>query len=255
MIVIMDSYVVRIRLIEELARMNAPVVIKGCILLRMIMADTGISTRRGTKDLDIDWTDLNTDMLQIQGTLNTALSRIEYGLIAVPHREFKQYQVAGFNIMYGEEKVCSCDVNVAACPYTSYYKTPNGVTFIGSSPQNIFADKLQGISTKAVYRRVKDVYDLYLLSHLKIFKVGQTRNILSDRGRELGDFRDFINGTDMMMHAWSKFKGVDNKPDFALLYTRASQFVYPFILLAQNSDKWSSMWDNLFWNGYSWVAQ
>lgn len=242
----MDSYVVRIRLIEELAKLRTPVVIKGCMLLRMIMTNAGITSRRGTKDLDLDWADLDANMAFIQATLNTALINIEYGLYAEPFREFQDGQSAGFKIMYNGSLVCKCDVNIAECPFTSYYTTPTGVNFVGSSLDTILADKLDGISTRSVYRRFKDVYDLYLLSHLKVFNTVQVHNNIVMRGRKLGNFSDFLNGKDQLMHAYSKFKGAENKPDFNVVYMRAYTLAEPFILGAKSK---------MLWDGYAWRHQ
>lgn len=240
----MDSFETRVRLIEELSKLQAPVVFKGCMVLKTLMRDYGVGTRRGTKDLDIDWVDTSMTQEEITETLNKALSRVAFCLRAELFREFKQYQSAGYKVYFGEHEMFRCDVNVSECKHTAVYRTANGVAFTGSAPRNILANKLHATSERVVFRRVKDVYDLYLISHLDVFSISETRQVLEDNGEVLGEFKEFLTGTDMLSHAWSKFKGVENKPDFQVLYDRVTHFIKPFI---------DGVEDNLVWNGTDWV--
>ena len=91
----------------------------------------------------------------------------------------------------------------------------------------MFADKLSAISTEKVFRRIKDVVDLYYLSNTFSFNCADVRQVLKNSGRTLGNFSDFLYGTDALRHAYEKFRfeGGVRKPPFDEVYESVINYI------------------------------
>ena len=50
------------------------------------------------------------------------------------------------------------------------------------------ADKVAAISTDKVFRRIKDVVDLYYVSHVVDFNSEEVLRVIYESGRSIGDF-------------------------------------------------------------------
>lgn len=228
-----DSIALMYRLIESMALLDYPVVFKGAMVLKSLT--NGVrDTERLTKDIDGDW----------QGSITNAtlLDRIQYAvfkmgipdLYVVRKRDFGEGTSAKF-VVYStksDKQLLSMDLGVRNNPSSISYLTVNGVQFRGSNPNKIFADKVTAISNHTVYRRVKDIYDLFLLSGIDGFSTQEINKILPTLRNSLGDFDDFKNGVMKekgLKHAYDMMRSVHNKPDFAYLYSEVYSFCKPFI--------------------------
>jgi hypothetical protein len=89
--------------------------------------------------------------------------------------------------------------------------------------------KMCAISSKLALRRSKDIYDLYLLSFLKGYKIKNIIEICEYQNKEVGDFAIFANNISDLMHAYGELRNVVNKPDFEEVYGRVRDFCLPFI--------------------------
>lgn len=161
-----------VRFIEELSELNAPIVFKGAIVLKTALKDSQIATQRGTRDVDGDWVMSEPTMEVLLNTVSTALSKVgdEYSVVVT--REYGANKSAGFSVQNIEtlEQLFTFDLSVKKNPfYSTYYSTVNGIAFRGATPAKMVADKLHGISTRTVFRRCKDIVDLYLLSSLTCY--------------------------------------------------------------------------------------
>ena len=102
-----------------------------------------------------------------------------------------------------------------------------GLRFRGVSPDQMLADKISAISTSKVFRRIKDVVDLYYLS--QVFELNRDRlhRTLSNSGKTLEDFHGFLYGTTDLRHAYEKFRftGDVNKPSFDEVYAKVNVYL------------------------------
>lgn len=241
----MDTYDLRMRLVAELSAIKAPVVFKGATVLRAILSGSNLSVRKGTKDLDIDWYGEQPTMELFESTLNSVLPSVGAGLRAEPFRWLAEYRAAGFKVVNTDGDtvfridVNSCDATELVCAYMV-----DGAEFVGSSLARILADKLATTSQRVVLRRCKDVYDLYLLSHLSGFSIREIREIHNALGVVMGDFEVFLTRIDELHHAYDKLRGIDDKPDFDIVYNATMRFIRPFI---------DGVSKELFWNGQDWT--
>lgn len=242
----MNEFHLMVRLIEELSKLNIPIIFKGAVVLKTALLGTSITTDRETHDIDGDWVETPPTMQQLEDIINAALCNITTELVALPYREYRPGRSAGFKICdQNKMEAFRIDISIKPNPYYCSYMTVNGIRFNGASPAKMFADKMHGISTNKVFRRLKDVFDLFLLSSLTGYNTQDTYIIYRTVGRELGDFDGFTHRIGDLKHAYEKLHGITNKPDFHVVYDRVYLLAEPFIVGTQQ---------NLTWNGYNWVT-
>ena len=117
------------------------------------------------------------------------------------------------------------DVNRPAIQ-TKVYEVA-GVQFRGVVPTQMIADKLSAISTNKVFRRIKDVVDLYYISKVFTFDKTEVLETLGNGGRTLGTFEEFLCRPDDLRHSYEKFRftGNVNKPSFDEVYCAVKEYI------------------------------
>lgn len=110
------------------------------------------------------------------------------------------------------------DVNRPITP-TQIYEV-DGICFRGVSPLQMIADKVAVVSTDKVFRRIKDVVDLYYISKVFEFDVQKIYSTLNCSERTMGDFQGFLQRKEDLRHSYEKFRfaGGVNKPPFDAVY-------------------------------------
>ncbi len=110
-------------------------------------------------------------------------------------------------------------------PPTQIYEV-EGLRFRGMSPSQMIADKVLAISADRVFRRVKDVVDMYLskVFHFDSAEVAQT---LKNSGKTMGSFHGFLYNTDELKHAYEKFRfeGNVHKPPFEEVFHTVRAYI------------------------------
>lgn len=103
----------------------------------------------------------------------------------------------------------------------------SGLCFKGVIPSQMIADKLSVISVNKVFRRIKDLVDLYYLSHVCDFNSEDVLSMLKNNGKELGKFDGFLNRTKDLKHSYEKFRfaGGVSKPTFEEVYLAVKTFI------------------------------
>ena len=117
------------------------------------------------------------------------------------------------------------DVNRPAQPAKLYEVA--GMQFRGSSPHQMLADKISAVSSDKVFRRVKDLVDLYYLSQVFELDPDLLQKTLLSSGKTLEDFHGFLHGTADLRHAYEKFRftGGVNKPGFDEVYETVKSYL------------------------------
>lgn len=219
------------RVMEELAKADVPIVFKGAMVLNLVTQKNNPSTvERKTKDIDGDWTGDSPTMEQIENALRLAVKRVDSTLDIQAVREYGEKRSAGFKIIDGyHKKVARIDLsvrkNVYSVPYISYV---NKVTITGASLTKMLSDKLHAVSDEHIYRRIKDLLDIYVMSFISDFQTEDIYDIWERTQRIPGDFSHFRNGKKEIAQAYDKIEKITNKPEFEELYTRLSRFLEPF---------------------------
>lgn len=243
----MDSFDLRLQVMHRLWELDAPVVFKGATVLRVALGNCDIGMRVGTKDLDMDWVGHTPTMVELENLMDNALKCID--AICVPVRTLAPHRAAGFRVFRNRQVLFDIDINVTVNPFVCVYATPAGVRFNGASLKKMLADKLSTVSSRLVFRRCKDMYDLYLLSHLRGFKTLEIKEILTNQGVALEGFVEFQLRLAELLHAYEKLRGIEDKPSFDVVYNRVFTFVRPFIsntetALVWTGSEWATLADN-----------
>ncbi len=216
------------RVMEELSNAGIPIVFKGAMVLNLVTRENNPSkVERMTKDIDGDWVGEFPTMEEMEKALQNAVKVVDSSLDVQINRTFCERKSAGFKIVNESgEKVASIDLSVRQnrfCrPYTSYV---NGISITGASLSKMLSDKIYAISGQNVYRRVKDVLDIYVMSFITKVNADELYEIWKETDRELGNFGAYKTQMAELSKAYDKMKGVKNKPDFIDVYQRVNDIV------------------------------
>lgn len=208
-----------------------PISFKGSMVLKACLLEAGYSDEtRHTVDIDANWnSDTPPSAEQMVESLQKALEKSDIDLIVNLYRMYGEKRSAGFELT---EKTTNeilftmdVDVNRPATP-TKIYEV-EGIRFCGVAPSQMIADKLSAISTDKVFRRIKDVVDLYYISKVFEFDTADIAQTLKNSGRTLDNFQGFLNRTDDLRHSYEKFRftGDINKPSFEDIYHSVKAYI------------------------------
>ena len=101
------------------------------------------------------------------------------------------------------------------------------IRFRGSSLIPMLADKLSVISGEKVFRRVKDLIDLYYSAQVYTPDWQEVLQAVKNSGRTLESFDGFLNKSDELQHAYNKFRfdGDVSKPAFEDVYRTVRKYI------------------------------
>jgi hypothetical protein len=208
-----------------------PVSFKGSMVLKAYLLESGYSEdTRHTVDIDANWnSDVTPTMEQIAAAFQKAIDRGDINLTVIPYRKYGDDRSAGFELRdsSSEEVIFTMDVDVnRPMALTKIYEV-SGLRFRGVAPSQMMADKISVVSSDKVFRRIKDVVDLYYISHVCDFNREDVLYILESNERTLGKFDGFLNRPEDLKHSYEKFRfaGDVNKPTFEEVYQTVKTFI------------------------------
>ena len=210
---------------------SIPISFKGSMVLKACLLEAGYSEEtRHTVDIDANWnTDTPPSAEQMTESLQKALQNSGIDLNVNLYRMYGEGRSAGFELTDSVtgEIYFTMDIDVnRPIPPTKIYEV-EGLRFRGAAPSQMIADKLSAISTEKIFRRIKDVVDLYYLSKAFSFDHADVQRALKNSGRTLGNFSDFLYDTDALRHAYEKFRfeGDVRKPPFYEVYESVKAYI------------------------------
>ena len=106
-----------------------------------------------------------------------------------------------------------------------------GLRFRGISPSQILADKISAVSSPRIFRRIKDLVDLYYLSQVYDFDRDKLKQAIQSSGRVLDRFDGFLHSVPELKHAYDKFRftGDVSKPSFSDVYATVKTYIKPLL--------------------------
>ena len=112
----------------------------------------------------------------------------------------------------------------------------------------MLSDKISVISSEKIFRRIKDLYDLHVLLIMYNFELNKIWEIMAKKHKDA----ELVNMLtyeeyDKLNHAYERFRGIDNKPDFSYIFAIAELFLTP----VYNEDR-DLLWDR---EAQSWLDQ
>lgn len=208
-----------------------PISFKGSMVLKACLLEAGYDDEtRHTVDIDANWNSENPPTSeQMVDSLQKAIDKSGIDLEVRIFREAGEKRSAGFELIERStaERLFTMDVDVnRPVPPTKIYEI-EGLRFCGVSPLQMMADKVAVVSTEKVFRRIKDVVDLYYFSKVFEFNVADIKQTLKNSERTLEGFNGFLHKTEELKHSYEKFRfaGDVNKPDFDEVYHNVKAFI------------------------------
>ena len=208
-----------------------PIDFKGSMVLKACLIEAGFHEEiRHTVDIDANWyVDSPPTAEQMIGSLQKALDKAGVDLEVSLYRMYGEGRSAGFELSDRETGdilfTMDIDVNRPAAQ-TRIYEIAE-IRFRGVSVNQMLADKISAVSGDKIFRRVKDVVDLYYLSRVFPFHSADIKQILKDNDRELGSFHGLLHRKSELEHAYDKFRltGDANKPPFDDVYAAVKSYI------------------------------
>lgn len=208
-----------------------PISFKGSMVLKACLLEAGYTEEtRHTVDIDANWNAENPPSAeQMTDSLQRALEESGIDLDVSIYRMYGEGRSAGFELAGKDtgEILFSMDIDVNRPVSPTKIYEVEGLRFRGVSPSQMIADKLSIISTDKVFRRIKDVVDIYYISKVFDFDRDDVMQTLKDSGRTLDTFHGFLHRTEDLRHSYEKFRfaGGVNKPPFDEIYRTVKSYI------------------------------
>ncbi len=219
-----------------------PINFKGSMVLKACLIEAGYPEEtRHTVDIDANWyTVMPPTAEQMVESLQKAISKSGINLKVSIYRMYGEGRSAGFELSDGDSSevlfTMDIDVNRPTTP-TKIYEVA-GVRFCGVAPIQMISDKITAISTDKVFRRIKDVVDLYYISHVIPFDRSAVLENIKNSGRDLESFNSFLLCPEELRHAYEKFRfaGDVSKPPFEEVYRAVKKYIKDILPRERNRD-------------------
>ena len=208
-----------------------PISFKGSMVLKACLIEAGYDEEtRHTVDIDANWnSDAPPSDKQMVESLKNAIEKAGIDLEVKLYRMYGDKRSAGFELVdrNSDEILFTMDIDVNRPIVPTKMYEIEGFRFRGSSPVQMIADKVAAVSTDKVFRRIKDVVDLYYISNVFEFRIADVLQTLENSERTLGEFNGFIQRKEELEHAYEKFRfaGDVNKPQFEEVYSRVRSYI------------------------------
>jgi hypothetical protein len=226
---------------DAIANSNVPVIYKGALVTKLILRENQFDAFvRETRDIDASWAGESSPPMELlTEMLNHALEGLNLKAIAV--REYGEKMSASYDIidMSISELCMTIDIDMRTAIDSRTYHFGN-LRFQGVTPDNVIGDKISVFSSDKVFRRAKDLIDVYALAHCVTVDTDSIRRIWARENRSIGTFDAFKKRKDELRHSYEKLRRVENKPEFDEIYNYLGKFLAPFI----DATTLALTWDN-----------
>ena len=208
-----------------------PISFKGSMVLKVCLMEAGFTNDiRHTVDIDANWySDDWPSGEQIEESIRKALRNSGIDLNVKLYRMYGEGRSAGFELSEpsSSEILFTMDIDVNRPAVETIIYEVAEIRFRGSALLPMLADKLSVISCDKVFRRVKDLIDLYYAAQVYTPDWQKVLQALKHSGKTLGSFNSFLNKPDDLRHAYSKFRfdGDVFKPAFEDVYQTVRKFI------------------------------
>ncbi len=208
-----------------------PMNFKGSMVLKACLMEAGFSEdTRHTVDIDANWcSDVAPSAEQMVDSLQNALRNCGIDLNVSLYRMYGEGRSAGFELADSAtgDVIFTMDVDVNRPASKTRIYEVNGICFRGVAPSQMIADKISAISSDKVFRRIKDVVDLYYISKAFNFDKAEILETLKSSGRTLDSFNGFLHKPEELQHAYEKFRfsGEVDKPTFDEVYLSVKAYI------------------------------
>ena len=237
------------QVLGRISEVDTPIVFKGALITKLILAENGYTTlERQTKDIDANWVGSPPSMNDLVETINTSLGDLRNQYHAVAFRKYDEKKSAGISILRNgtDDEVMLMDISIKPVIGSRIYHYGKA-EIRGVLANEILADKISVMSKHLIFRRAKDIVDVYALAHCVKVQTQEIFDIYKNSPtREIGMFDEFYTRRQDVEHAYNKLAGIEGKPVFDDVYAYLSKFLHPFAMRDEASMIWNS--DMLTWD-------
>ena len=238
------------RVLGKISATNAPIVFKGALITKLVLEENGFTHyNRPTVDIDANWVGAPPTMDDLVTTIQRSLGDLREQFYAVAIRDYEEKKSAGISIRTKsmDKEIMSMDISIKPVVGSKVYQYGE-IGIKGVLPTEILADKITVLSKHLVFRRAKDLIDVYALAHCVEVQTSEVFNVLESKSAIVGEFAELFTRCNDVEHAYDKLKGVDGKPPFEDVYPYLTAFVRPFAQRNTTPCIWNSSqqtWDDL----------
>ncbi|MDR0307738.1 MAG: nucleotidyl transferase AbiEii/AbiGii toxin family protein [Chitinispirillales bacterium] len=227
-------------MLGKLSGADLPIIAKGALVTKAILAENGYDNIRKTHDIDMNWVGESLPTMdELVELVNNSLREVQDGLHTKVKREFlpNGLQAAGIRVYDKDVKIMSLDIDIRPVDGSRVYHYGD-ISFKGVLPQDIISDKMSVLSGDRILRRPKDFVDVYTLSHCLEIQTAEVFDICKKKNQPIGSFETFHTRKSELEHAYNVFKGLEYKPPFEEIYSYVDNFVRPFIEKSNSNQIW-----------------
>ena len=219
------------RVMKAIYESGIPISFKGSMVMKACLMEAGYDANtRHTVDIDGNWYSATIPTSdQMEASIQKALDNGDIPLKVKLYRMYGEKRSAGFELKDSstDEVIFTMDIDVNRPKVPTRIYEVEGIKFNGSILNQMIADKVSVISTDKVFRRIKDLVDLYYYSQVFGFEKDEIIMLLYKSGREIGDFKGFNDRFNDLDHSYNKFRfsGDVEKPEFKDVYNSVKSFI------------------------------
>lgn len=224
------------QVMRAIFKSRIPIDFKGAMVLHAYLYENGfVGEVRRTMDIDANWlSDTAPTEEQMVQALQNALIQAGIELKVSLYRMYREGRSAGFEFSDPEfgDVLFTMDMDVNRPAAETKLYTIDGFSFRGVVVEQMLADKICAVSSGKVFRRIKDIVDLFYLSQCAAFDPNKVKHAIENAGRTLGSFDGLLTKQEELRHAYEKFRFGSSvqKPAFDDVYSKVCSFIDPFVL-------------------------
>jgi hypothetical protein len=188
-------------------------------------------------------------MDELVSVINSSLTSFSGALYAEPERTYSPGKSAGIRIIDNESSVKIISMDISIKPVIGdriYYYGETAIR--GVLPVSVLCDKITVLSSERIFRRIKDMLDVYALAHCLEISTAGIYTAFERAERTLSSFDSFLTRRNDLEHAYNKMRGISDKPDFECVYLYLVQFLEPFIKCDRSPRVWrggENSWESI----------
>lgn len=207
---------------NNLEKVNAPIAIKGGLLLHASLSEHQSPINRKTMDIDANWINQPPNINDMQNILEQAVKLSYPDYTVTTHRPYGTQQSAGFHVLDEKGRILThIDIDVQKETHPKNY-TFTDKSFQGVEIEQVLCDKITVASSPKLFRRTKDLLDIYAITQSVPYDESKLTELLTKQ--KLGDFSILNTEKDKLEHGYNKLRDITNKPDFETVYQTTTEF-------------------------------
>jgi len=230
------------QVLGKISGTEAPIVFKGALITKLILAEHNFTLLdRQTVDIDANWIGSPPSMENLVDTIQKSLDDLQGQFYAVAFRGYEEKKSAGISIRAKEtdREIVSMDISIKPVIGSRVYHYGE-MQIRGVLANEILADKINVMSGRLVFRRAKDLVDIYALTHCVDVRTSEIFDVFKSKQHNLGEFIEFLTRYNDVEHAYNKLRRMEDKPPFDDVYPYLTKFVHPFAKRDETPRIWSS---------------